>query len=82
MFTQNSDLFTQNYLKMEKNKYRSILRYLDCDILPETYTSTKGNFIVMANQFEVNAKNRLMCEGKLVLRAEEIPQLFKEMHCK
>ena len=65
---------------MEDSKYSSILNFLKYAEIPAELTSTKGNFVSMAQQYKINQKGYLIRDKKLVVKCSERDTIFKEMH--
>lgn len=67
---------------MNVSTYSDIKRFILSGILPEKFTSTKGNFIKQSQNYTVNAKGTLLRAGKIVVRDCEIEKakIFQCMH--
>ena len=65
---------------MQVIKYLQFANFLSVGTLPETYSSTKPNFIATANKYAVNDKNQLTRDGKLVVKETEREEIFKICH--
>lgn len=65
---------------MDADTYDAVLNYLQNGTLPDNYSSTKGNFIVMASNYQVNGNGRLLRNHRLVVREDEIDVVFRESH--
>ena len=48
--------------------------------MPNTFSSTQGNFIRTCAQFQVNANGILMQNDRVVVRLEDTQPIFAEMH--
>ncbi len=57
---------------MEAELYSDIFEYVRRAKLPEKYTSTKSNFVSLAQKFSLNARMCLIRDGKIVVKDEEL----------
>ena len=65
---------------MQAIKYLHLANFLTSGILPSTFSSTKPNFLATASKYEVNGKNQLTRNGKLVVKESEKDMIFKQCH--
>ena len=65
---------------MEEGQYHMISNYLISGALPRVYPSTKSNFISVAKKFSLDEKNRLIRDGRIVLKKEDLERVYKELH--
>ena len=61
---------------MKAGLYADIYGYIAHGTLPVTFPSTKGNFKKESTNYEVNEKNNLMKNGKIVVRWQERYKIF------
>ena len=57
---------------MEVELYVHIVEYIKIDVLPDTFPSTKSNFIALAAKFELNSNDKLLRDGLIVARFDEL----------
>ena len=57
---------------MLSSQYSDILHYKTTGTFPQSFPSTKSNFISYCNKFEVNGKRQLTRDAKLVLQVEDL----------
>ena len=65
---------------MDTVTYGNIWAFLKSGTLPQTFNSTKGNFITKARQFTINGKGNLEKQGKIVVRLEDRELLYQQLH--
>ena len=53
---------------MENKLYKEVLEYLQKKNLPQTFTSSKGNFVALCNKYKINKKGWLTRNGKPVVK--------------
>ena len=64
---------------MNQEAYDQILNYLSDQQLPESFPSTKGNFIAKCRKYTVE-EGLLKREGKRVLRKCELEEMWEQLH--
>jgi len=65
---------------MEEARYKMLSNYLNTGTLPRVYPSTKSNFISEAKKFSLNGKNRLVRDGRIVLKQRELDETYEQLH--
>ena len=66
---------------MDSETYSRILRYLNAgSIAGDVPANRIHNFISTANRYAVSAAGRLMRQGRLVLKEEELEEVWSTMH--
>ena len=65
---------------MEGWQYEMFSNYLRTGTLPKVFPSTKSNFVSVVKHFSLNQKNRLVRDGRIVLKASEIEDVFAQLH--
>ena len=65
---------------MDSTTYKNIVIYLRHGSFPSNFTSTKGNFIALANLHALNSKGTLLREGKPVVKANEVEKIWEQFH--
>ena len=65
---------------MDDKCYQDYVTFIEHGTLPDTYPSTKSNFIATSKKFTVNHKKFLQRNGKFVLKKSELNQVFSEIH--
>ena len=61
-------------------RYAQISCFLQSGTLPRSYSSTKPNFVATANKYEVNEKDQLLRDGKIVVKESERDATFQLCH--
>ena len=57
---------------MESTLYNSLVRFKKAGELPSHFPSNKSNFLALAKKFEINSKNVLMRNSKIVPKIDEL----------
>ena len=69
-----------NFTLMQSKEYKNIADFIAKSVLPAKLDYTAGNFKRKANKFNVNKKNELMRDGKLVVKYSERSKIFEVFH--
>ena len=57
---------------MEIGLYNSLVRFKRAGELPSKFPSNKSNFLALAKKFEINSKDVLMRNSKIVAKIDEL----------
>ena len=57
---------------MDVELYAHVVEFIKIDVLPDTFPSTKSNFIALAGKFQINFKDTLLRDGLIVARSDEL----------
>ena len=72
--------FTEYEQNMNKTYAAEIIEFLKHGTLPQKYSSSKSNFLSTARKYDLNKKNELTRNSKIVVLENEKADIYNALH--